>query len=84
MGGQETRGIDSSPHRHQGPRKWCNGIDDDNNMLMSHKFVDNDLGKAFSGVPCRAEFFRYVQWHNMVISMQRTSIFFDPFLRPSP
>ena len=62
------------PANKLGFQKWCNGIDDDNNMLMSHKFVDNDLRKAFSGVPCRAEFFRYVQWHNMVSSFS-TAIF---------
>ena len=52
-----------------GFQKWCKGIDDDNNMLISHKFVDKDLRKALSGVPCRAEFFRYVQWHNMAFAV---------------
>ncbi len=57
------------PANKLGFQKWCIGIDDDNKRLMRHKFVDNDLRKAFSGVPCRAEFFRYVQWHNMVSSI---------------
>lgn len=37
----------------------------DNNQKLRHsRWVDRDLLAAFAGVPCHAEFYRYVEWHN--------------------
>ena len=51
-------------HRLHDPKKWCRSIDDDSNALAESRWVDKDLVDAFDGVPCVAEFYRYVQWHN--------------------
>ena len=61
-----------------GFKKWCKVLDDDDMMLMNHKFVDRDLRNALALIPCRAEFFRYVQWHNMVSSV----LYPLPIVRP--
>ena len=41
---------------------------DDDKLAKSH-WVDTDLVDAFDGVPCRADFFRYVQWHNLAFTV---------------
>uniref|UniRef100_A0A7S0C4C6 Sulfotransferase domain-containing protein n=1 Tax=Proboscia inermis TaxID=420281 RepID=A0A7S0C4C6_9STRA len=31
------------------------------------RYLSDDIIELFNGVPCHAEFFRYVQWHNLAI-----------------
>lgn len=66
--GKEDSWLEEYPANKLGFQKWCKVLDDDNMMLMKNKFVDKDLKNALTSIPCRAEFFRYVQWHNMVSS----------------
>jgi hypothetical protein len=48
-------------------KKWCKSIDND--KLEKSRWIDTDLIDAFEGVPCRADFFRYVQWHNLAFTV---------------
>ena len=38
---------------------------------MCIRWIDANLRRAFEGVPCQAEFFRYVQWHNLAFATTR-------------
>ena len=66
--GKADSWLKKYPANKLGFQTWCKVLDDDNMMLMKNKFVDKDLKNALTPIPCRAEFFRYVQWHNMVSS----------------
>jgi hypothetical protein len=46
-----------------GFRQWCHDSDTRFADQLRWQF-DQDTLKAFEGVPCHNEFFRYVQWHN--------------------
>ena len=47
-------------------KKWCESIDND--TPAKSYWIDTPLINAFAGVPCRAEFFRYIQWHNLAFA----------------
>lgn len=51
------------PDNKLGFHKWCKSIDD-SQQLARTRWIDRELGEAFLGVPCHAEFYRYVEWHN--------------------
>jgi hypothetical protein len=57
------------PSNELGFRKWCAALDDDKKALSKHRQMDSDLNDALSEIPCRAEWFRYVQWHNMAFTV---------------
>jgi hypothetical protein len=38
-------------------------------MLSETRWIDSDLANSMEGVPCRTEFFRYIQWHNLAFSV---------------
>jgi hypothetical protein len=37
----------------------------------TNRWVDRELQDAMNGVPCRGEFYRYIQWHNYAFEMVR-------------
>jgi len=55
-------------------QKWCREIDDDSDALAESLWIDKDLVNAFDGVPCRAEFFRYIQWHNHAFTVTQLDL----------
>ncbi|CAB9501838.1 expressed unknown protein [Seminavis robusta] len=52
------------PRNSTGFQRWCHFMDSTSDLLDLH-WVDQRMRDALDGVPCKAEFFRYVQWHNM-------------------
>lgn len=67
-----------------GFRRFCHDVDlkysqDED----SNKFVEDDLLKIVKDVPCHADFFRYIQWHNNAaitardMRRQRLIIFYE-------
>lgn len=38
---------------------------DKSTELLRTRWVDKQLADALAAVPCHAEFFRYLQWHNL-------------------
>uniref|UniRef100_A0A7S4HK89 Sulfotransferase domain-containing protein n=1 Tax=Odontella aurita TaxID=265563 RepID=A0A7S4HK89_9STRA len=58
------------PNTKDGFQKWCASIDA-NPALTKARWVDGELAAALAATPCHAEFFRYVQWHNLAFSMAR-------------
>ncbi len=55
-------------------QKWCISLDDDADALATSPRIDKDLADAFAGVPCRAEFFRYIQWHNHAFTVTQLEL----------
>ena len=53
------------PNNKVGFRKWCSFIDESPKLK---EWVDKDLVASFKGVPCHAEFYRFVEWHNLAFA----------------
>eukprot|EP00586_Coscinodiscus_wailesii_P013787 CAMPEP_0172496432 /NCGR_PEP_ID=MMETSP1066-20121228/87319_1 /TAXON_ID=671091 /ORGANISM="Coscinodiscus wailesii, Strain CCMP2513" /LENGTH=185 /DNA_ID=CAMNT_0013268739 /DNA_START=594 /DNA_END=1151 /DNA_ORIENTATION=+ len=47
-----------------GALKWCQGLND---RFEKQELEWFEVMKDFMDVPCRSEFFKYVQWHNHAI-----------------
>ncbi|KAL3761741.1 hypothetical protein ACHAWU_001257 [Discostella pseudostelligera] len=71
---QDEEWLKEYPNNKRGFRKWCREIDDDSNALAESPWIDQDLVNAFDGVPCRAEFFRYIQWHNHAFTVTQLDL----------
>ena len=56
------------PKDASGFRRWC-AIDDQNRQLL--ETVDARLRERMKDIPCRNDFFRYVQWHNLAFATTR-------------
>ena len=67
-GGNMTHWPELFPKNSTGFHQWCNFMDSDGGLLNLH-WIDQDLRDALDGVPCKAEFYRYVQWHNNAFIM---------------
>jgi hypothetical protein len=75
---QWTRRYSNDP---RGFRKWCA---DEDTLFRSHEqsidwkslgYDPHKMQMHFEGVACHAEFFRYVQWHNLaVVAVQKLDI----------
>ena len=63
----DTEWLEAHPNDQFGFQKWCADVDASND-LMEARWTDPELSKALEGVPCHAEFFRYVQWHNLAFT----------------
>jgi Sulfotransferase domain len=49
-----------------GFREWCDDMDSRFLIQESHTpWLDSTLLKLWRTVPCHAEFFKYIQWHNL-------------------
>jgi len=65
-----TAWLANHPNDKIGFQKWCADVDA-SNELMEARWTDPELSKALEGVPCHAEFFRYIQWHNLAFTTAR-------------
>ena len=62
------------PKNSQGFQAWCADLDKKYSRL-EEKAWGNEVFKASKNVPCRAEFFRYIQWHNLAsVTLQQMEI----------
>lgn len=61
---------DLYPNNATGFQRWCESEDKDLRLFQSLSF-DDRLTDKMKGIPCRNEFFRYVQWHNTAFSAMR-------------
>lgn len=64
------------PSDKAGFNKWCTDMDRVKKSTIYPEFtnlrwVDRKLVNLLEGVPCKAEFYRYVQWHNLAFSVSR-------------
>jgi hypothetical protein len=56
----------------KGLRRWCRFLDKLHvkDELKTH-FIDPELLEEEQRVPCHAEFYRYIQWHNLAFEVTR-------------
>ena len=50
--------------------KWCQEMDA-SSQLGRMRWIDAELMGLMQDMPCRDEFFRYVQWHNLAFDVTR-------------
>jgi hypothetical protein len=54
------------PNNATGFQAWCHSLDRRYWQYETHTpWLDGELLKRFEHVPCHAEFFKYIQWHNL-------------------
>lgn len=57
------------PNDRAGFRAWCRDLDTRKSFVADERRQSHVLGedviRAFDGVPCHADFYRYAQWHNL-------------------
>jgi hypothetical protein len=58
------------PYNSTGFNAWC-AAQDKTHDLSKLRWVDDALAEKLSAVPCRQEFFRYLQWHNLAFETSR-------------
>lgn len=58
------------PYNSTGFNSWC-ADQDKTHDLSKYRWVDEPLTKKLNAVPCRQEFFRYLQWHNLAFETSR-------------
>lgn len=64
--------VASYPPNRDGFRAWCHDID--NKFMAEEKksrFIDDDLMDIERSIPCRADFFKFAQWHNLAFAVSR-------------
>lgn len=66
----QTKYVEYFPKNSTGFQRWC-AMDDRNKGLSTHPLVDLELRRMMSRIPCRNEFYRYTQWHNLAFTMSR-------------
>lgn len=49
----------------QGFRRWCQFLDYSTRKTFTSDLLDNKTKELYPLIPCPAEFYRYVQWHNL-------------------
>ena len=73
----DTKWTERYSNNAHGFRKWCA---DEDRLFRSHEqqidweswgYNPKEMRMHFEGVACHAEFFRYVQWHNLAIEAVR-------------
>lgn len=52
------------PRNRVGFHQWCNFLDGRTPEFLDLHWIDRRLRQRMDKVPCRTEFFRYIQWHN--------------------
>jgi hypothetical protein len=57
------------PNNKEGFKRWCASMNEKvSHTLPSNHWIDSSLTQVMTGVPCLAEFYRYVQWHNLAFT----------------
>lgn len=65
------------PYNAAGFQRWCKDIDDEY-QPAEHRVFANETLQLMRRVPCRAEFFKYIQWHNRLVEiMSSDDLLFD-------
>lgn len=60
------------PSDRAGFRAFCEYLNEAYKDLENHSvFLENPINDLTRGVPCRSEFFRYMEWHNMALVTTR-------------
>jgi len=59
---QDHQWLESHPRNAEGFQKWCQ--DADLEYVLEEKAMHYRNIPNFYDIPCRAEFFKYIQWHN--------------------
>ncbi len=63
---QSTATSFKYPNNRTGFQQWCRDMDQQYRSMELHfRWIDDRVRNAFRQVPCHAEFFKYVQWHNL-------------------
>jgi len=68
----DTKWLAFHPNTPQGFKAWCTDMDSNTTMaaLEEDSFLITSMTKKdMMGVPCRDEFFKYFQWHNLAVGM---------------
>lgn len=70
--GEQQELFDTFTDSKEGLMKWCEFLDKlhAKDELNTH-FLDPELLEKEERVPCHAEFYRYVQWHNLAFEVTR-------------
>ena len=56
----------------EGLKAWCAHMDEKSRRgEEDFRLIDSELIDMENGLPCHAEFFRYIQWHNQAIEVTR-------------
>ncbi|KAL3796580.1 hypothetical protein HJC23_009711 [Cyclotella cryptica] len=57
------------PNNKEGFQRWCADMNENSTRtLSSSRWIDSSLTKVMKGVPCLAEFYHYVHWHNLAFT----------------
>ena len=59
------------PYNSMGFSRWC-ADQDKKHDLRNFRWIDNALADKLDAVPCRQEFFMYLQWHNLAFDTTRS------------
>lgn len=60
------------PESREGFRKYCEAIDSLHSTNEKRAlFLDDDILEIMKTVPCHADFFRYIEWHNLAFVTTR-------------
>lgn len=68
--GNETQFARSHPDNSTGFQRWCKAIDD-YYLAEEKKAFGKTFGSVLESVPCRGEFFKYIQWHNLALETKK-------------
>lgn len=68
----EMKGSTKYPKTEEGFREYCFSLNNKHDRA-EHKvsFLTEEILNATSNVPCRADFFRYIEWHNLAFATTR-------------
>ena len=66
---KDTKWLERFPSDPKGFQAWCKAMDSKvEKEEKNSRFIDDALFKAFDGVPCHSEFYRYTQWHSLALA----------------
>lgn len=70
--GQSEEELAQFQNSKEGVQAWCNHFDPKFvQKELNSPLLDQTLFRRFQSLPCRAEWFRYVQWHNLATELTK-------------